>query len=243
MRLLIIGDPHASPRYPNDRFDALNALIRRKKPTHVVCTGDLGDFSSISTHDKGKRGWEQESLEEDFDSVSDATERLTKRAGDTRFVLIEGNHEYRCDRFVSENSPLHGLIKKRYSTAMSEWHRRVPFKKLFTLGGIGFLHFLPTKMGLATSGVNLGRSVLSKARMSMVVGHSHILDYAEDADASGRLMFGLSAGCMVAEEHDEGWSRGTDTSWWRGAILVDGVSRGYYRSMQFLRYNKGEFSP
>jgi hypothetical protein len=239
MNIIVVGDCHATPHYSNDRFDVLGAHIAETRPDVVVQIGDMGDFSSVSAHDRGRRGWDREDLEADFEATADACERLmlpskkSRRKSPTKFVLTEGNHEDRVSRFVSENAPLHRLLQKRYDKAMHMFDVTVPFKQLHIEGGVGFWHFLPTRMGTATAGVNLARSVLLKARMSCVVGHSHILDYAEDVRADGRKMFGLSAGCMVHPEHDEKWSRGTDGCWWRGIVELDGVSDGYYREMRF----------
>ena len=52
MNVLVIGDPHATPSYDNDRFRVLGNYILATRPDVVVCMGDMGDFASLSSHSK-----------------------------------------------------------------------------------------------------------------------------------------------------------------------------------------------
>jgi len=56
--LLIIGDPHAHPDYDNKRFTALGKYILKTKPDIIVCLGDFADMPSLSSYDKGTKGFE-----------------------------------------------------------------------------------------------------------------------------------------------------------------------------------------
>ena len=46
---IVVPDPHADPRYSNDRADWIGQLIKDVKPEVVVNLGDAADMSSIST--------------------------------------------------------------------------------------------------------------------------------------------------------------------------------------------------
>ena len=76
MDLLIIGDPHAHPDYDNKRFTALGKYILKTKPDIIVCLGDFADMPSLSSYDKGTKGFEGRRYKKDVNAVIDAQEKL-----------------------------------------------------------------------------------------------------------------------------------------------------------------------
>ena len=115
MNLLIIGDPHANPDYDNDRFETLGKFIAKEKPHHIVCIGDMADMSSLSSYDRGTRGFEGRRYYKDIASVIDAQERLFKpirkvRGYKPKLYMTLGNHEDRIDRASNASPELYGSI-------------------------------------------------------------------------------------------------------------------------------------
>ena len=76
MNLLIIGDPHAHPDYDNSRFEKLGKFIVKAEPDAVICMGDFADMPSLSTYDKGTKGFEGRRYKKDVDSILDAQDKL-----------------------------------------------------------------------------------------------------------------------------------------------------------------------
>lgn len=76
MNLLVIGDPHAHPSYDNSRFTKLGNFIAREKPQIIVCIGDMADMPSLSSYDKGTKGFEGRRYKKDVESVIDAQKKL-----------------------------------------------------------------------------------------------------------------------------------------------------------------------
>lgn len=249
MNLLIVGDPHSTPHYDNDRFDALGDYIASGSFDHVVVMGDLWDFASLGSYDRGKRGWDKQSVYADLECGREAAEailapsllaskRRKKAYGGPRFHFVTGNHEDRLHRVIGERGEFAELLEQAYRKAVSPFHEVTRFREFLSLGGVLFTHFLPGKMGHALAGVNLARSILTKSHKSIVVGHSHVLDYSVAARPDGSRMFGLSAGCFVHPKHDEGWSRGTDQDWWRGVIELHGLRDGFAEGTMFVGMEK-----
>ena len=81
MNLLIIGDPHAHPDYDNDRFTALGEYIVKEQPEHIICLGDMADMPSLSSYDRGTRGFEGRRYKNDVEAVIDAQEKLQSHLG------------------------------------------------------------------------------------------------------------------------------------------------------------------
>ena len=76
MNLLIIPDAHASPGYDNERFTAVGQFLMDERPEYVVCLGDWADLPSLSSYDKGTRGFEGRRYSKDVKAVIDAQEKL-----------------------------------------------------------------------------------------------------------------------------------------------------------------------
>jgi hypothetical protein len=87
-------------------------------------------------------------------------------------------------------------------------------------------HFPSGIMGSAISGENIGRTLLTKHKVSATVGHSHLLDYAVSTLPNGKKLHGLSAGCYL--NHDEHFARDTQHMWWSGLIVKREVKDGNY---------------
>ena len=79
MKLLIIPDPHANPDYDNDRFKALGKFIMHEKPEVIVCLGDMADLPSLSSYDRGTKGFEGRRYRKDIEATHQAQiQRKTK---------------------------------------------------------------------------------------------------------------------------------------------------------------------
>ncbi len=247
--VLIIGDPHVHPEYDNDRFRKLGEWLIVRKPDVIICMGDFVDFPSLSSYDRGKGTAEGRRVKKDLAHAHDALELLfapckayngrARANHKTRYLprcwFTLGNHEDRAWRYENQEPHMDGTVTAPLMEMLeSYWAFITPFRSVLEYEGVAFRHFHPTKVGRAKSGVNLARGLLNAARQSAVVGHSHILDYAQDASASGELSFGLSVGCFGHPDHKEGWSTGSDLDWWRGVVMLNGLENGYFRSLEFI---------
>ena len=74
--MLIIPDCHASPDYDNRRFEALGNFIIKEQPEYITCLGDFADMSSLSSYDKGTKGFEGRRFKKDIVSAIDAQVKL-----------------------------------------------------------------------------------------------------------------------------------------------------------------------
>ena len=76
MNLLIIPDAHAAPGYDNERFTAVGQFVMDERPEYVVCLGDWADLPSLSSYDKGTRGFEGRRYQNDVASAVDAQDKF-----------------------------------------------------------------------------------------------------------------------------------------------------------------------
>ena len=252
-KLLVVPDSHSHPDYDGKRFVALSKLIMAERPDCIVCLGDFWDMHSLSVYDVGKTTAEGRRYQEDVavgnlhmgflvEGIrSHNKEQADKRKKQykPRMEFLMGNHEYRIKRAANEAPHLYGKLSYN-DLYLDDWNV-TPFKVPLHIEGISFCHYFPSGgMGRPISGENHAKSLLKKLYTSCVVGHSHLLDFAQQTKATGEKMFALVAGCYGHLDHDEGWSTGTDQMWWNGITILHGVENGHFRELQFISQERIE---
>ena len=125
--LLVIPDCHSAPEYDNDRFTALGKFIVDEQPDIIVCLGDFGDMPSLSSYDKGTKGFEGRRYKKDVDSILDAQDKLfapirkfnenkrkrKEKQYKPKMHMCLGNHEDRIDRAINSAPELDGAISMK----------------------------------------------------------------------------------------------------------------------------------
>lgn len=88
--------------------------------THIYLNGDIGEFESVSSHLKSPSGIS--SLKKEAKYVNFFLDKLQSFFPRVKIVLIQGNHEFRLDRYLWRNAPaldglegltIKGLLKLR----------------------------------------------------------------------------------------------------------------------------------
>jgi|TARA_R110002096_G_C14605202_1_gene723001 hypothetical protein len=250
MNLLVIGDPHANPDYDNDRFTGLGEYIAQEKPEYVVCLGDMADLPSLSSYDRGTKGFEGRRYSKDVAAVIDAQEKLFAPIKELNRMLLKkkvkqykpklymtlGNHEDRITRAINSSPELDGAISIDDLQYKKFGWKCTSFKECLTIKGISFSHYFTTgAMGRPISGTNIGNSMMNKLHCSAVQGHSHLISHQESTKPDGQKIFGLSAGCYSHPYYSENWCRDTEYQWWRGVITLEGLDgEGYYDAIHSI---------
>ncbi len=239
--ILVVPDPHAKHGISNERFTWLGRVITHFLPDIIVCLGDLADFESLSSFEKGKKSFEGRRYKKDVEAVHDALAKIqapideynktlaskkVKKYNPER-IMLTGNHENRVNRAVEADSMLDGTIGIEDLKYEKFGWEVVPFLKTRMVEGIAFQHYFTSGlMDKSIGGENLGKTILKKNHASSIQGHSHVLSLAFETTIDGRRLFGGSAGCYF--EHDEHYVTGfANSQWWRGLILLRGVENGY----------------
>lgn len=234
---LLIPDPHSHPDYSNERFTALGRLIVDLKPDVVVCIGDMADMPSLCSYDKGTKGFEGRRYIKDIEAVHDAQEKMfapIKRAKKKlpRFIMHEGNHEYRIKRAISgDAAQLDGVISPRdlqyenFGWEYIEYEGSTPGINI--VDDVAYAHFFTSGiMNRAISGLHPANALLTKQFMSCSQGHAHITDYSVRTRADKKHMHGLVAGWFGDYYAD--FAGVANDLWWSGVIYKENVRDGMY---------------
>lgn len=252
--MLIIPDAHAAPEYDSDRFTALGNYIVKHKPEIIVCLGDFADMPSLSSYDKGTKGFEGRRYKKDVESVIDGQNKMfdpIKELNDKkkknkekqykpRLFMCLGNHEDRIDRAVNSAPELEGAISIKDLQYEKFGWKLTPFKRTLTVEGIIFSHYFTSGVaGRPISSSHIGHQLVSKLHCSAVQGHSHLYNHAEQTRPDGQKIFGLSAGCFSHPHYSESWCRDTEYTWWRGVVSLNGLDgEGYYDEINAVTQRK-----
>lgn len=233
---VVIGDQHAHYKHNNDRAILLGELIKDVKPDVVVNLGDMGDFPSLSSYDKGKRSFQGRTYKADIDAHLDFQDKLwsTVRKSKKRLpqrIALHGNHEQRIERAIEVQPELDGVIS--YSDLeLNEWYEIIVKYSGGTPGtieldGITFAHYLVSGIsGRPIGGEHHAHSLLTKTHVSTVVGHSHLFDYCTRTRGDGRKINALVAG--VFQDYDSEWAGDVCKLWDRGIPILRNVENGSF---------------
>ena len=241
MNLLVIGDPHAHPDYDNSRFTTLGKYIARERPQIIVCIGDMADMPSLSSYDRGTKGFEGRRYKKDISAAIDAQKKLFApinkvRGYKPKLHMCIGNHEDRIVRAVNTTPELDGAIGLHDLKYEDFGWKVTPFKRSVVIQGISFSHYFTSGVaGRPISSVHIGHALVTKLHCSAVQGHSHLFNHSEQTRPDGQKIFGLSAGCFSHPKYTESWCQDTEYQWWRGVIMLEGLDgEGYYNVIRAI---------
>jgi len=234
-KILVIPDVHACSDTDMRVADKIGEAIVTERPDVVVCLGDLFDLDSLSDW----KALDARSYKADVRYGVEFQKRLwapAKRAKKKmpRRVLLEGNHEYRAERYLRANPEMRGFVDLTKDFKLKKyWDEVVPYAGetpgVIDIEGVLFAHFLPGGvMGKAVSGIHAAHSLNMKYHQSCVVGHSHTFDHkVGHLGVNGQRIMSTVAGCAFLEEHN--WAGSTTNTYYdRGFLVLNNVEEGEY---------------
>jgi len=240
---LVIGDPHATPEYNNNRFDILGKFIVDRQPDVIVNIGDMASMESLCSYDKGKKSFEGRRYKHDVAAVIDAQERMFKPLNEyneqqrknkkkqytPELYLTLGNHEYRINRAVETQAELEDVISVDDLKYKEFGWNVIPFLEPTIIDGIAYCHYFTSGvMGRPIGGEHTAHSLLTKMFMSCVQGHSHLRDFAERTTAEGNKIQATVVGCFLDEDQWEGYAGPANKMWYKGLVMLNNCIDGAY---------------
>lgn len=177
LRGLATPDEHI-PFHERRALDAVLQYAQRYHWDFYVSIGDLLDLNAISHFNRGKpRNIEGERLLEDFEYAGRLLdlrlEALRNKNPECSAALLEGNHEFRIERFLDEHPYLEGLISVPENLRLKErgiqWVRNYSDHEIYRVGALHFIHG-------AYHGVHHARKHALEFGVELVYGHTHSID-------------------------------------------------------------------
>lgn len=207
--LLHLCDLHI-PEHDQRSIASVLKYAKDFKPDTVLLDGDILDISSISSHVKGNlRAIEGKTLRKDYDQGERFLDELQKACPNSRIVWMEGNHEFRVQRWLDEHPQAQGLMEipnaLKLSSRKVEWLPSWSQTKVFKKGKANFIHGL-------YHGKNHAAKMVQAFGCNIFYGHLH------DCDSSSLVTLGDNTtkiaqcmGCLC--KYKQYYLQGRPTNW------------------------------
>lgn len=224
-RVLAIGDLHNCPRHPH-RLEILTWIARyasQERFDHIVQVGDWSTWDSCSAHEKNdtQKGKLKPSIRQDMDNPLASHQAF--RAGmakgyKPRLSFLQGNHEYRVERFENANPEAYGTFTRERDQIFTQfgWMIR-PYGELFYIDGVAFTHHPTNGAGRAYGGKTGPQRAANDSTVPVVSGHTHrrqVHDSPKIGPADSISMVEIGCGMLWGEV--ESYAAHSNTGWWWG---------------------------
>jgi hypothetical protein len=186
--ILFVPDAH----HPFADMKAWNLMLkvgRALKPHHLVVMGDLADFYAVSSHSKDPS--RRASLIDEVECVGHRLDELDA-LGATNKLFVEGNHEDRLTRYLSDRAPeLFGLVSTADLLGLkSRGYKFASYKHALRLGKLWITHDVGTAGRYATF------KALDTFQHSSVTAHTHRMSYVVEGNAAGEQKLSVTFGWL-----------------------------------------------
>lgn len=178
--MLIIPDTHR-PFHDKKAWKLLIKAAKELQPKITIILGDFGDFYSISSHQKNPKHRNLLLVDEVAD-VENGLDELDNVLGDTQKHFIQGNHEWRFDRYITDRAPdLYGLTN---TAELLNLRRRgwsyTPYHSHKKIGAVYYTH------DTGKAGANAHRSAERAFSDNAIIGHTHRMALEVSGNAKGK---------------------------------------------------------
>ena len=227
-RVIVAGDFQIP--YQDDRaLAAFEKFMAAHTWDLYINLGDFLDFDSISSFNFGKpRAIRDRYLSSDFALANKILDRqqaiIRKRNPRAEFVLLQGNHEERVERYLDQNPQFEGLLDLpkllRLDERKIKWVEAWSKGEVYKVGKATFTHGLYTNMYHA-------KKMLDAEAHSVFYGHTHdMMCIPRTRRDKSDLQVGQSLGCMC--EIEQSYMKGKPSNWQQGFGVFHFLPDGTY---------------
>lgn len=223
---LIIPDTHR-PFHNRKAYKLMTMVAKDLDPYEIVLLGDYGDFYFANLHG-AKSPRVRDLAKEERDSVNEGLDELDSLFPKAQKVFIEGNHEYRLERFLIEKAPeLFDIINVK---TLFNMHKRSNWKWI-DYGPDQSHRILGSKLiARHEPSGNSAKQSASKSLCNLVYGHIHRLEESHIVGLDGNNHVNFSVGWLGQKRNDV--MRYVKGHWqWQlgfGIVYVDTKTKNFY---------------
>jgi hypothetical protein len=188
--VVVFSDAHYWPGEPTKAHQALLSVIRDIKPRAVIANGDVFDGVSVSRHDPF--GWTAKpNVKQELEACQERLHEIELAVPKGCDLLWNiGNHDLRFERTLAAKAPeFVGLMMLRLADHFPAWDMRWSTKINDTV---------MVKHRYA-SGIHAAYNNTMKGGLTIVTGHTHLLEVKPWGDYNGRR-YGVQTGTL-ADHH------------------------------------------
>lgn len=177
-RVIGIGDTHVKPGMDLKHFSWIGRHVAATRPDNVVHFGDFLDFESCEFHSAPGSGSQirRPTISEDIESGYDALQLYHKEVGlgEIPHDEIDGNHEYRVERYEEMAPNLAGtlVILREQMFSRYRW-KTTPYRQWLFLEGVGMTHTPMSIMNKPIGGRYPENTIGNQSTHSICFAHTH----------------------------------------------------------------------
>lgn len=196
---LIIPDTHR----PFHHVKAYNLMLEvasdlKSQLNEIVVLGDYADFYSVSSHSRDPRVFHM--LQDEVVDVLAGLSELDHLFPDAKKVFLQGNHEFRLERYLVDKAPaLFGITDTRFLLGFDQrpnW-RYIPYGPNQSHKVLGS-YLRARHEPLASS----AKATAAKALCSIVYGHIHRIESSHIVGMDGTNHIACSVGWLGDKSKD-----------------------------------------
>lgn len=196
---LVIPDCHI-PYHDRHAYELMLWVAKQSKVNRIVILGDYADFYAVSSHERGANA--ERHLKREVMAVNGELDRLDELFPKVEKIFIQGNHEWRLERYLDARAPeLFGLVDTPSLLKLEkrgwEYHPYTP-DQLARIGQ-SKLYARHTPLG---GGVMPCHQTVLKAGCSVIYGHVHTAQSSQVVMANGDTHIAMSVGWLGDKKQD-----------------------------------------
>lgn len=221
---IVLGDWHI-PYQDDKALKLVFRIVKSLKPNIITLNGDILDFYALSRFSKDPN--RVLSLQEEIDTAYEYLKRLRKENPKAHIIFIDGNHEFRMEKFLSDKAPeLYGLKRAEDDSPVHSLDSLLRFKDLkieqvssglkesyYWYGNellIGHFNRINKHSGYTA------KNLLEDKHVSLIQGHTHRLGSSYRTVRVGenkyRILVAYENGCLCGLQPtyvlDPNWQQG-----------------------------------
>ncbi len=234
--MLVIPDLQV-PYHDRRSLNAVHQMMKDHRWDEIVCLGDFMDFDCISSHNKNNlRAVEGKRMDADYEEGQEILALWRKLCPEAKITIIEGNHEYRVNRYIDANPAMEGMIEVPVGLNFKKYRINwVPYwstGQTYDIGKATFVHGRATNDGHAKKMAYMyGRNVF--------YGHTHdIQTFSVQTAGNDNTYVGQSLGCLC--DYKQSYMRGGPSKWQQGVTVFHFFEDGYF-TYNIIRLFKNRF--
>lgn len=189
--VVVFSDAHYWPGIPSTAHIAAVEVVRRVKPRAIIANGDVFDGASVTRHDPF--GWSSRpSVREEFETCQERLGDFEQAAPKgCQLIWNIGNHDLRFERTLVAKVPeLVGMQMVRLQDHFTAWDMRwSTFINPDSDTPVMVKHRY-------AGGIHSGYNNTLKGGVTMVTGHTHLLEVKPWGDYRGRR-WGVQTGALA----------------------------------------------
>jgi UDP-2,3-diacylglucosamine pyrophosphatase LpxH len=237
---IIIPDCHIP--YENKKaYNLMLDVMKDIKPDEIVILGDYADFYAVSSH--GRHPLLMHTLKEEVEAVVKRINELDKLFPTTKKYFLEGNHEYRLERYIQNMAP--GLFGVTETEHILQLHNR-PTRRFIPYGPNQSHHVLKSHLRARHEPVgSSARLTASRALCSLVYGHIHRIEESHAVGLDGTNHVAFSVGWLGDKNKDKVFGYVKNHHQWQlgfGVVRVNTSNRLFYHQKIHILESNAKYS-